>query len=324
MLFSGRVTPTPGGGRRTQGRRSRLSRRMGIVEPVTACADNRDFMAGLPDSSMKLILTSPPYNIGKPYENETISMEEYVAGQRQVIRECLRLLHPRGSICWQVGNHVRAGEIIPLDAVLYPVFAGLGLKLRNRIVWHFEHGLHCAKRLSHRYETINWWTRGDDYTWHLDPIRVPAKYPHKRHFKGPHTGELSGNPLGKNPSDVWLIPNVKHNHPEKSAHPCQFPVELAERLVLSMTDPGDAVFDPYMGVGSTLIAALMHGRKAYGCDTVPEYVAATRERVSRLAAGVLRTRPMHKPVYDPTLPNGGHPRRRAGPNPGGGQTSLAL
>ena len=273
--------------------------------PVLACQDNLAFMEALPDGQFKLIVTSPPYNIGKDYESKT-SLQAWLEGQKQVVAECVRLLHPQGSICWQVGNYVRKGEIIPLDVVLYPVFAELGLKLRNRIVWHFGHGLHCAKRLSGRYETINWWTLIDDYTWNLDAIRVPSKYPGKRHFKGPNIGKLSGNPKGKNPSDVWTFPNVKNNHPEKTVHPCQFPVELVERLVLAMTEEGDAVFDPYMGVGSSVIAALKHGRAAWGCDLVPEYVETAQDRVRQLRAGTLRTRPMNKPVYDPNLPNGGH------------------
>lgn len=72
-------------------------------EPVIACADNRDFMRGLPDENMKLIVTSPPYNIGKSYERRH-PLDSYLEGQKIVIDECIRLLHPRGSICWQVGN----------------------------------------------------------------------------------------------------------------------------------------------------------------------------------------------------------------------------
>ncbi len=262
-------------------------------------------MRSLEDATFKLIVTSPPYNLGKSYEGKS-KLDAYLAAQEKVIGECVRLLDEHGSICWQVGNYVEKGEIVPLDSLLYPLFRVQGLKLRNRIVWHFGHGLHCTKRLSGRYETINWWTKSDDYTWHLDPIRVPSKYPNKRHFKGPNAGKLSGNPKGKNPSDVWMFPNVKNNHPEKTIHPCQFPVELVERLVLSMTDRDDAVFDPYMGVGSAIVAALKHGRRAYGCDTVREYVDIARERVDALDAGVLPTRPMGKPIYDPALPNGGH------------------
>ncbi len=272
---------------------------------LIACEENLVFMNSLASGQIKLVVTSPPYNLGKPYEPK-ISLAAYLESQERVVSECVRLLHPQGSICWQVGNFVDDGEIVPLDALLYPIFKGFGLKLRNRIVWHFGHGLHSSKRLSGRYETINWWTKTDDYTWHLDPIRVPAKYPNKRHFKGPNAGKLSGNPKGKNPSDVWEFPNVKSNHPEKTVHPCQFPVELVERLVLSMTDPGDSVLDPYMGVGSSIIGALMHDRAAYGCDIVPQYVEIARRRIAQWEAGTLRTRPMGKPIYDPSKPNGGH------------------
>lgn len=172
-----------------------------IAQAVLSCCDNLDFMHPLSTGSMKLIVTSPPYNIGKAYERRA-PLETYVANQERVIAECVRLLHPNGSLCWQVGNHVNYGEICPLDVVLYPVFKAHGLKLRNRIVWHFEHGLHCKKRLSGRYETILWFTKGDDYTFNLDPIRVAPKYPDKKYYKGPKAGQLSCNPLGKNPGDV--------------------------------------------------------------------------------------------------------------------------
>lgn len=273
-------------------------------EARMACEDNLTFMRPLDDACMKLIVTSPPYNIGKRYERRS-SLDAYVQNQARVIAECVRVLHPKGSICWQVGNHVDDGEIAPLDIVLYPIFKQHGLKLRNRIVWHFEHGLHCSRRLSGRHEAILWFTKGDEYTFNLDSIRVPQKYPSKKYFKGPKAGELSSHPLGKNPGDVWIFPNVKNNHVEKTIHPCQFPVELVERLVLSLTDAGDSVLDPYMGVGSAVIAALLHDRVGYGCDTEKEYVDIAWERVHQLRAGTLRTRPMDRPVYDPGQPYGG-------------------
>lgn len=270
-----------------------------------ACQDNLAFMRPLKNNSVQLVITSPPYNIGKAYEKR-LSLDKYIQDQAQVISECVRLLHPQGSLCWQIGNHVQDGEIFPLDLVLYPIFREHGLQLRNRIIWHFEHGLHCSKRLSGRYETILWFTKSDAYVFDLDPIRVPSKYPGKKYFKGPKIGQLSCNPLGKNPGDVWIFPNVKNNHVEKTVHPCQFPIELVERLVLSLTKPHDIVFDPYMGVGSAVVAALMHQRQGYGCDTVQEYVNIAWQRIHDLRAGRLRTRPMNKPVYDPTKPYGGH------------------
>jgi adenine-specific DNA-methyltransferase len=208
--------------------------------------DCLSFLSTIPNGEAQLIVTSPPYNIGKKYEKKKI-LADYIADQEQTITECVRLLSPSGSICWQVGNHVDGQEIYPIDILLYPIFKKCNLILRNRIVWHFEHGLHCSKRFSGRYETILWFTKGNDFTFNLDTVRVPQKYPGKKYFKGPKMGEYSCNPLGKNPGDLWIIPNVKHNHPEKTSHPCQFPIELIERLVLALTNPGDLVIDPYLG-----------------------------------------------------------------------------
>jgi adenine-specific DNA-methyltransferase len=228
-----------------------------------------------------------------------LKLDSYLQQQAQVIAESVRVLKEDGSICWQVGNYVDKGSIIPLDSILFPVFANLGLKMRNRIVWHFEHGLHCKKRFSGRYETINWFTKSDNYKFNLDPIRVPQKYPGKKHFKGPLAGHYSGNPLGKNPSDVWVFPNVKNNHVEKTDHPCQFPVELVERLVLSLTDEGDWVLDPFLGVGTSVIAAIRQGRKGAGSEIVAKYVEIAQQRIAAQLRGELKTRPMNKPVYDP-------------------------
>lgn len=285
--------------------RASLQRLPVAKNAIMACKDNLAFMRPLEDASMKLIVTSPPYNIGKSYERRS-PLEQYIKSQAQVISECARLLHPRGSLCWQVGNHVESGEVTPLDIILYPLFREHGLKMRNRIIWHFEHGLHCTRRFSGRYETIMWFTKSDDYEFDLDAVRVPSKYPNKKHFKGPKMGQLSGNPLGKNPGDLWIIPNVKHNHVEKTIHPCQFPVELVERLVLALTSSGDRVLDPYMGVGSSVVAALKHDRIGFGCDLDPRYVDVAWDRIHMLQAGNLETRPMGKPVYNPAKPNGGH------------------
>lgn len=257
-----------------------------------------DLMKQIPDNSIQLIVTSPPYNIGKKYEKR-IQLDKYLEQQSKVIEECFRILSRHGSICWQVGNYVEKGAIVPLDTILYPIFNGLGLRLRNRIIWNFEHGLHCSNRFSGRYETIIWFTKSDSYVFNLDPVRVPQKYPGKKYFKGPKTGQYSCNPLGKNPGDLWQIPNVKCNHVEKTIHPCQFPVELIERLVLSLTNEGDWVFDPFLGTGTSIVAAIKHGRKGAGAEIVDEYRQIASDRVTKQMQGTLRTRPMNQPIYDP-------------------------
>jgi adenine-specific DNA-methyltransferase len=263
--------------------------------------DCLQLIRSIPDANIQLIVTSPPYNIGKSYEKRA-PLDEYIAFQRQVIAECVRVLRPNGSVCWQVGNFVDkrgTGSIVPLDIALYPIFSELGLKLRNRIIWHFEHGLHCTNRFSGRYETILWFTKTDDYMFDLDPVRIPQKYPGKKYHKGPKAGQYSCNPLGKNPGDLWVFPNVKNNHVEKTAHPCQFPVELVERLVLSMSRRGDCVLDPFAGAGTTIAAAVKHDRRGIGAEIDSNYCAIARERIASAAMGTLKSRPMNTPVYDP-------------------------
>lgn len=265
---------------------------------VVAMEDCLSFLKRIPSETFQLIVTSPPYNLGKEYEKR-IKLDHYLEEQGAIIRECVRVLKSRGNICWQVGNYVENGSIIPLDTILYPIFSNARLKMRNRIIWHFEHGLHCSTRFSGRYETICWFTKSEDYFFDLDPLRVPQKYPGKKYFKGPRAGQYSCNPLGKNPGDVWVIPNVKSNHVEKTEHPCQFPVELVERLILSMTKKDDWVFDPFLGVGSSVIAAIRHGRRGAGCEIVGKYVKVAKDRMRLALNGQLRVRPMTKPVFDP-------------------------
>jgi len=278
---------------------------------VVHTGDVSDFIQTIPDGAVRLVVTSPPYNIGKQYETR-VALKDYMAYQTKMIKELVRVVASDGSICWQTGNYVQNGEIFPLDMFYYPAFVKHGLKLRNRIVWHFGHGLHSSKRFSGRYETLLWFTKSDRYVFNLDSVRVPAKYPGKTNYKGPNHGKPSGNPLGKNPSDVWEIvaqdwdsgfweiPNVKANHPEKTIHPCQFPIELVQRCVLALTHEDDWVFDPYAGVGSALIAAIMHNRRALGCDKEKEYTSICEQRLQAFFDGSLRIRPLGKPVYQPT------------------------
>ena len=271
----------------------------------------RETLAQVPNESIRLIITSPPYNLGKAYETAT-GLEQYFAELAPILKQLHRVLATNGSLCWQVGNYVEDGEIFPLDIYYYPVFKKLGLKLRNRIVWHFAHGLHASKRFSGRYEVLLWFTKSNDYVFNLDNIRVPSKYPGKTHFKGEKYGQPSGNPLGKNPSDIWTlmaqewesglwdIPNVKANHPEKTIHPCQFPIELVERCVLAMTNEDDWVLDPFSGVGSALLAALKRNRRAIGCEKDEEYWQIAMTRIENFFSGELPYRPLGKPVHQPS------------------------
>lgn len=266
--------------------------------------DAEIFLKELPREPLfDLIVTSPPYNIGKEYEAR-MELDRYLMWQERIIAELMPRLKMGGSICWQVGNYVDDNEIFPLDIEFAPIFKKHRLQLRNRIVWQFGHGLHTQRRFSGRYEVVMWYTKTeskkDTYTFNLDAVRTPAKYPGKKHFKGPKAGQFSGNPLGKNPEDVWNIPNVKSNHIEKTGHPCQFPVGLIERLVLALTNQGDLVFDPFAGVASAGVAAAMHRRRFWGCEIVGEYATIGLSRVRDALDGKAAYRPHDKPIYDHT------------------------
>jgi len=280
-------------------------------EIVLHMGDTLEFVSSMPSNIAQLIISSPPYNLGKEYETKT-SIEHYLCQQKPVMAELVRVLSSSGSLCWEVGNFVKDSEVFPLDIYYYQIFKEQGLKLRNRIIWQFGHGLHCSKRFSGRYETVLWFTKGDEYKFNIDAVRIPAKYPGKTYYKGPNRGQPSGNPLGKNPSDIWQtlateweqevwnIPNVKNNHPEKTIHPCQFPIELVERFVLALTDEDDLVLDPYCGVGSALIAGLKHKRRVAGCDKERTYINISKERIAAFFSGTLKMRPLGKQVYVPT------------------------
>ena len=262
--------------------------------------DSEAFLAGLPETPLfDLVVTSPPYNIGKSYEKKD-DLDNYLEWQERIIDLVVPRIKDTGSLCWQVGNFVDNGQIAPLDIEFAPIFKKHGLQLRNRIVWHFGHGLHTRRRFSGRYEVVMWYTKTDDYLFDLDAVRVPSKYPGKKHFKGPKKGLVSGNPLGKNPEDVWNIPNVKSNHVEKTGHPCQFPVALIERFVLSMTRPGALVFDPFAGVASAGVAAVLHGRRFWGSEIDAGYATVGFKRMTEAAEGRAKYRPHDQPLYDHT------------------------
>ena len=233
----------------------------------------------LPEGSVDLIISSPPYNIGKSYEKKQ-TLDVYIAEQTDVLRLCCKVLKPTGSIFWQIGSYVNNGVHIPLDVKVFPILESLGMIPRNRIVWLRTHGLHAKNRFSCRHETLLWFTKGTKYKYFLDPIRVPQQYPQKTAWRGPNKGEFTSHPLGKNPGDVWAFRNVKHNHEEETVHPCQFPEDLVERVLLATTEPGDVVLDPYMGVGTVAVVARDLQRNFLGAELDPEYHAVALHRLS--------------------------------------------
>jgi len=257
--------------------------------------------------SIDLVVTSPPYCMGKSYENPKNDLKVFTEQHIKIIPEIYRVLAPGGSICWQIGYHVKDSAVTPLDYILFDIINRQlseeirdELILRNRIVWTFGHGLNSSKRFSGRHEVLLWYTKGTEYEFNLDSVRVPQKYPGKRYYKGDKKGELSGNPLGKNPSDVWDVPNVKANHVEKTDHPCQFPIVIPQRLIKSLTPENGVVFDPFVGSGTSGIASIIENRRFIGAELSPEYHALAKERMEAAITGDIRYRE-DIPVIEPDL-----------------------
>ena len=251
--------------------------------------DCRKLLKRLPSESVDLVVTSPPYCIGKAYEDPHDDIETFRKQHQDIFSDLYRVVKPGGSICWQIGYHVSDKCVVPLDYIVYDIFTSMSegldnpLILRNRIVWTFGHGLN---------------TKGLQTVFNLDEVRVPQKYPGKRFYKGPNKGQLSGNPMGKNPSDVWDIPNVKAKHIEKTAHPCQFPVAIPRRLIRALTNKNGLVLDPFMGSGTTGVAALIEGRRFVGSEIQKSYFDISVERIKDASDGKAKIRE-DRPVTEP-------------------------
>lgn len=257
-------------------------------------------LAEMAAGCVDLFVTSPPYFMGKSYDR-SYRVEDFYNDVRAIAPDASRVVRPGGNMAWQVGYHVAGGTLLPLDFAINDVFrADTSVSLRNRIIWQFGHGTHAKRRFSGRHEMVLWYGKGSDSYFDLDAVRVPQKYPGKKHYKGPRKGEYSGHPNGKNPSDVWEIPNVKAKHVEKTAHPCQFPIALAQRLVRSLSPVGGLVFDPFSGSGTSGIAACLEGRQFLGADTSAEYCGIAIERYDLLLADKLPYRPIDRPILQPT------------------------
>lgn len=250
------------------------------VMNATVTCDVLDYLDGLPSGSVDLCVTSPPYNMGKRYGGSACDATEagfFFGWMIQVLSEIVRSLSDGGVLFLQTGaTRDREGRLYPMDAMFMQPLIDMGLQLENRVIWQIPHGLTPQRRLAGRYETALILSKGDPKHFYPNGVRVPQKQPGKRAFKGPRKGQLSGNPFGAHPTDVWSIGNVGHNHPEKSGHPAQMPVALAKRPILLYTEPGSVVMDPFSGSGTTQVAAVETGRAFTGCDLFYDDVRAKR------------------------------------------------
>jgi len=232
-----------------------------------------------------LTVTSPPYNIGKEYE-EILPIEEYIAWTKEWTSEVYRISKPSGAFLLNVGyvEIPERGHAIPLAYLLWDKTE---FYLKQEIVWNYGAGVACKKKLSPRNEKIIWYVKNkDNYTFNLDDIRDKnVKYPNQK-----KKGKLRCNTLGKNPSDVWQIAKVTSGtgraSPERTSHPAQFPVDLIDRIIKGFSNANDVVLDPFMGSGTVAEVALRNNRKVIGFEIKEEYCKFAIARVEKYFADV--------------------------------------
>ncbi|MGG0655543.1 DNA-methyltransferase [Rummeliibacillus pycnus] len=240
-------------------------------------------MHQIPDNSVDLIVTSPPYNININYGNKTeqgkvvaskgkkysdnLEEEEYQRLLQTVFSECRRVLKPNGSIWINIKNRTKNGIVEP-PFWLQNHFNDMYLK--NILIWNFDWGGSTSKRFAPRYEYVFWYTASNtEYTFNLEDVKIPALNYRPDRYK---------NQL-KNPSDVWRIPMVSGNFLERTDHPAQYPEKLIERIILSGSNKGDIILDPFMGSGTTAVVAKKLKRHYIGYELEPDYIEITDKRL---------------------------------------------
>ena len=236
-------------------------------------------MRKLPAACAALTVTSPPYNIGKAYE-DVLPLDEYLAWCADWISEVHRLSTVDGAFWLNLGYLSIPGraKAIPIPYLLWdriPFF------LIQEVVWHYGAGVAGRLFFSPRNEKFLWYVKDESaYTFNLDAVRDPnIKYPNQ--FKN---GRRKVNLKGKNPGDVWQFPKVtsgrNRSSKERTPHPAQFPLAVIERIIKAASNPGDVVLDPFIGSGTTAEAALALGRPVIGFEIRADYCDIAAQRIA--------------------------------------------
>ena len=225
-------------------------------------------MRELPDNCVALMVTSPPYNVGKDYDKD-LSMDEYLGLLRGVFEETYRVLQPGGRACVNVAN-VGRKPYVPLASFVNQLMIDIGYLMRGEIIWV------KAKGASGSCAWGSWKSASNPTLRDLhEYVLVFSKGRFDRVSKGANT--IDRDAFIRDTLSVWEIPPASAR---KVGHPAPFPVELPRRLIELYTFKGDLVIDPFCGAGSACVAAKETGRHYVGYDIEQKYVDLCEERLS--------------------------------------------
>ncbi len=245
--------------------------------------DCLDLFREVPDQSIRTIHTSPPYNIERDYHGyaDNLANKEYLDFLEKVLSECRRTLVPGGSLFWQTGYTTeRDGYIIPLDHLTFHLFTKLGFRLKDRIIWRYWGGTAFKSKFTNKHETILWWVKAvpgvTGPKFDVFHVREATKFLDPRN-----------NLFGRNPGNVWEVDRVAYGSSDQTSHIAVFPEEISDRIVLTTSDVGDVVLDPFSGSGTVCKVAKARGRCFLGFEISPLYHSESVQRLALQARGEL-------------------------------------
>lgn len=229
-----------------------------------------EHMKEIPDNSLHLMVTSPPYNVTKVYD-ENLSFREYLQFLKNVFSETFRLLVYGGRACVNVANLGRK-PYIPLSDYISQMMIEIGFMMRGEIIWYKGAGAGKSMAWGSWQSAANPVLR-DTHEY----IMIFSKGSFSRKKPDDKENTITRDQFMEWTKSVW---NMNPESAKKVGHPAPFPIELPYRLIQLYTYAGDIVLDPLMGSGSTAVAAIKSGRKYVGYDNNPEYVKLAEDRIA--------------------------------------------
>ena len=234
------------------------------------CGDAIAEMSKLPEKSVRLIVTDPPYNLNKDYgvSNDNLNFDEYLDFSRKWLSEAVRLLTDDGSIYIFMGMRYISYIYVILEQELK-------LHLNSWITWFYTQGIGKTKGFSPRHDDILFFTKHPkNFIFNLDDVRVPQKF-----------YRSVNNMRGANPGNVWQFSHTHYCNKNRQNHPTQKPEGLFERIILASSNEGDNILDPFVGSGTTLRVCQQLNRNCIGIDINPDYVKMAEKRLAETFSG---------------------------------------